>query len=404
MTRHLLTLLSLFFAFQSNASTFHTINIDGTNDFSPDETFAGTPTSTWYFTWDANNFYFGIDASDVGSNDASKWVQLYIDTDPSTPITGGTGSNTGVNYNTQMPDLPFSANYHLRWKADNSYTNMLDYNDGTNNWADDNTNSGNFGINAFQSGNFVEFSIPKASLGSPSNIHVSGSMINEQGGGEFTFFMFPSNNTANYDANHDHFYGFPISKSLFSPNTGSNLDNNLPVELTSFTAKPNKNKVDLSWQTAQEINNDFFQIERKVINSQIWDTIGKKQGAGDSDEEIRYNFTDTKPVNGINFYRLKQTDFDGQFEYSEMVSAEIRNAISIDIFPNPTASELTIITPLDFTEGEIRLFDTSGRLVISTSVNERNYLNLSDLSSGIYFFRLLDKNGNVVAEDKVRKL
>ena len=109
-------------------------------------------------------------------------------------------------------------------------------------------------------------------------------------------------------------------------------------------------------------------------------------------------------MNGTNFYRLKQIDFDGQFEYSEMVSAEIRKTISIDIFPNPTASNLTIVAPDDFTNGEIQLYDASGKLVISTAINERNYLNLSDLNSGIYFFRLLNENGNVVAEDKVRKL
>ncbi len=196
--------------------------------------------------------------------------------------------------------------------------------------------------------------------------------------------IFDSDNGANY-------------KASFSVNI-------LPVDLTSFSANSEKNQVTLNWQTAQEINNDFFQIERKTIQNQEWEIIGKEQGEGNSEITVRYSFTDTKPANGLNYYRLKQTDFDGQFEYSEMVSVEIRNTISIDVFPNPTASELTIVTPNDFTKGEIRLFDAMGKMVLSNSINERNYLNLNDLNSGIYFFKVLDENGNIVAEDKVRKL
>ena len=196
---------------------------------------------------------------------------------------------------------------------------------------------------------------------------------------------------------------------IFDSDNGANYKapftvNILPVDLTSFTANANKNTVDLNWQTAQEINNDFFQIERRTDQSQNWKVIGKEQGEGNSETTVYYTFTDTKPANGINYYRLKQTDFDGQFEYSEMVRAEIRNTILIDIFPNPTASNLTVVAPNNFTRGQIRLFDAMGRMVLSSSINERNYLNLSDLNSGIYFFRLLDENGNVVAEDKVRKL
>ena len=196
---------------------------------------------------------------------------------------------------------------------------------------------------------------------------------------------------------------------IFDSDNGANYKasfsiNLLPVDLTSFSAKSEKNQITLNWQTAQEINNDFFQIERKTTQSREWETIGQELGKGNSEITVDYAFIDKRPANGINYYRLKQIDFDGQFEYSEMVSAEIRTTISIDIFPNPTASELTIVAPNDFTQGEIRLFDAMGRMVISSSINERNYLNLSNLNSGIYFFKLLDENGNMVAEDKLRKL
>lgn len=82
------------------ATTYNTITIDGTNDFDADEAVSGTSGSTWYFTWDENNFYFGVNASDVDDNSSTKWVVLYIDSDPQLTPTNGTGSTAGVTYNT----------------------------------------------------------------------------------------------------------------------------------------------------------------------------------------------------------------------------------------------------------------------------------------------------------------
>jgi len=197
------------------AQTPHTITIDGTNDFAANEDVPGTSGSTWYFTWDANNFYFGVTASDVAANSATKWAWLYLDTDPQQTPLSGLGSSTGVNYNTQTPGLPFRADFHFRWRTDNTYVNMLDWNNGTSSWTDDNTGSGNFGIAAFQSGTFVEFKIPRASLGSPSQVYVCGAMINEQGGAESTFFLVPSSNGPDgYDKDFANYFGFPLVNNI----------------------------------------------------------------------------------------------------------------------------------------------------------------------------------------------
>ena len=118
----------------------HTIIIDGTNDFASDEDVPGSSGSTWYFSWDATNFYFGINGSpDVGGGSSTKWVVLNIDSDPD----GANGSNAGVLYNTQQPTLPFKADFQYRWKTDGTYANMLDWNNGTSSWTDDNTGNNN---------------------------------------------------------------------------------------------------------------------------------------------------------------------------------------------------------------------------------------------------------------------
>jgi len=126
----LLTMLLITaFSFITTGQTPHTIAIDGVNDFNIlNEEIAGTSGSKWYSTWDANKIYFGIDATDVNSNSGQKWVLLYIDTDPQLNPTSGNGTSTGINYNTQQPGLPFNADFHFRWKADGTYSNIQKWN------------------------------------------------------------------------------------------------------------------------------------------------------------------------------------------------------------------------------------------------------------------------------------
>lgn len=121
-------------------------------------------------------------------------------------------------------------------------------------------------------------------------------------------------------------------QSTVSPLTQSNLgaaelffncDNcgvALPIELISFEAKLNtNNQVDIFWATASEQNNDFFTIERST-DGLNWEIVTTVAGAGNSINRIDYHAYDARPVSGISYYRLKQTDFDGAFEYSYIVS------------------------------------------------------------------------------------
>ena len=98
----------------------------------------------------------------------------------------------------------------------------------------------------------------------------------------------------------------------------------LPVELTSFAGTLNGNTVTLNWQTATETNNSGFAIERSSSSpGAIWDKIGFVEGNGTSTETKNYSFADKNLLSGKYSYRLKQIDFDGSFEYSEIVNVDV---------------------------------------------------------------------------------
>lgn len=127
----------------------------------------------------------------------------------------------------------------------------------------------------------------------------------------------------------------------FSPFTfGSQAENYnvnpLPIELISFDVKPNGNKVDLTWVTASEINNDYFTIER-TIDGLNYEALGTVQGNGNSNGIINYASEDNIPYDGISYYRIKQTDFDGKYTYSDLKMVNFGKDVDLtfNIYPNP---------------------------------------------------------------------
>jgi hypothetical protein len=118
----------------------------------------------------------------------------------------------------------------------------------------------------------------------------------------------------------------------------------LPVELTSFTAKVSKGSVLLNWSTATEINNQGFEIERKTEEGQFT-TIGQVIGNGTTTERKEYSYNDTQVQSGKYYYRLKQVDFDGSFEYSNEILADISAPLEFALnqnYPNPFNPATTI--------------------------------------------------------------
>ncbi|QQS35730.1 MAG: T9SS type A sorting domain-containing protein [Ignavibacteriales bacterium] len=172
----------------------------------------------------------------------------------------------------------------------------------------------------------------------------------------------------------------------------------VPVELTSFTAVVNDNSVTLNWSTATESNNKGFDIERKISNG-TFEKISFVPGFGTTTENKSYIYKDENVQPGNYVYRLKQTDFDGTFEYSPEVEAEVKAPAAFGLeqnYPNPFNPSTTISWQLAVqSRVTIKLFNSLGQ-EISTLVDEvqeadKHSLQFnagSDLPSGIYFYRI----------------
>ena len=129
----------------------------------------------------------------------------------------------------------------------------------------------------------------------------------------------------------------------FSEHAVGGGDSPLPIELLSFEATLEEQVVDLAWKTATEINNDFFTVERSD-NGVEFEEVLKADGAGNSNVVLDYFETDYEPLSGVSYYRLKQTDYDGQYSYSDIVVVSTENPendegeenLDFTVFPNPS--------------------------------------------------------------------
>jgi hypothetical protein len=178
-------------------------------------------------------------------------------------------------------------------------------------------------------------------------------------------------------------------------NTGilASMSNPLPIELISFDGKLSAGTVDLFWVTASEINNDFFTVERSndAVNFSLIGTVK----ANNTTIRSNYYLTDGSPFKGTNYYRLKQTDFNGSYTYSSIVSIDFSDAIVFSVYPNPKTQEQSLSVSLDKVYGvdiKLTIYDVTGKLVHNVVIDLRNkkevILDNLILASGIYVVRL----------------
>ncbi len=168
----------------------------------------------------------------------------------------------------------------------------------------------------------------------------------------------------------------------------------LPVELVSFKALQKAENVQLTWQTASEMNNLGFEIERSM-DAVNWRQIAFLSGQGTTDEEHTYSFTDWRPLTGVNYYRLKQVDFDGSFTYSRIINVDMRrHGSNFTIFPNPAKSSVTLIFDSKQTgDATLSLYDFTGRLVKLDAFSVegsgfRTEIGLESLTAGVYLAKM----------------
>ncbi|MEN0004741.1 MAG: GEVED domain-containing protein [Bacteroidota bacterium] len=165
----------------------------------------------------------------------------------------------------------------------------------------------------------------------------------------------------------------------------------LPVEYVSFLAKANEKYNTLEWVTETEIDNEWFVIERMQPSTNTFEPIGKIPGSGTSISTLFYDWIDWAPLTGKNLYRLKQIDYDGAYDYSDVVAVEWGDAsdISVKVFPNPAKGTLYVHSNRAFTNlSEVRVFNSMGQAmpVYWSRINGDNQLELqvSHLPKGIY--------------------
>lgn len=180
----------------------------------------------------------------------------------------------------------------------------------------------------------------------------------------------------------------------------------LPVEFTVFTATLKDNKsVTLNWTTATELNNDYFSVE-KSTNGLSFSEIGKKKGAGSSSAEKKYEFTDNSPHMGVSYYRIKQTDFDGKFDYSDVVAVSFEKqsdgSCILKVYPNPCPGQCNVSLS-DCLEGEnseivVEIVDALGNKIHQhlpyrdTDGSFNFYMdNMNALAPGIYIVKAVSE-------------
>ena len=184
-----------------------------------------------------------------------------------------------------------------------------------------------------------------------------------------------------------------------------------PVEFLNVTAHQKGSGVAIDWATASEINNKYFDVERSTDAGTSWSVVATTPSKGNGGSTKTYAGYDARPVPGVNYYRIRQVDFDGTSKYSTTVTFKL-NIIKTDVsvLANPFNTNITV----DFlsTKNQVvssRLFDMAGRQVLSTQLNiskgstRKIIEGVSSLNRGIYILHIIDESGSIIYNDKLIK-
>jgi hypothetical protein len=195
------------------------------------------------------------------------------------------------------------------------------------------------------------------------------------------------------------------NKEIAQFSTGGNTDSNndfglwggaLPVTWLTFDGNYLGEAIQLSWSTGSEENNSHFEVERSLDGSD-WEVINTVTGAGTSSQVNTYQSIDENPHQTINYYRLKQIDFDGAFDYSKTIvmSKELSKSFNLNVFPNPAKDHITVSWSKSHRNGRLEITDLNGRVLQSLGTDQEGNMHRFDLSNydqGVYFVRFATDN------------
>lgn len=201
------------------------------------------------------------------------------------------------------------------------------------------------------------------------------------------------------------FHNINSFSSFVYVSSTSTMSDVLPVTLLYFAAEAKGSEALLSWGTAKEQQNKGFEIERST-DGKNWNRIGfvaSRATGGNSNTRIDYAFTDKAPLEGKNFYRLKQIGLDGNDNYSQVSMVVFDPAKGIKVYPNPVSSRLTVDGL--YTACSIKVVNSTGQVLKTLKVpagTQRQEINMAGLASGLYFIHLVNEQG-IINTFKVMK-
>lgn len=177
----------------------------------------------------------------------------------------------------------------------------------------------------------------------------------------------------------------------------SSTNNILPVKLTSFTAVAKANIVGLSWETATEVNNRGFGVE-KSIDGRAWSELTFVNASPSNVNGAKYSAVDLAPIQGMNFYRLRQTDLDGKFSFSAVRQVNFNGmADVISVYPNPSKGFVNVLVNPSSKKVNYSITNTTGRSLksgILLTDGTVNKVNIQGLPAGVYMLQVTDENGS----------
>lgn len=181
----------------------------------------------------------------------------------------------------------------------------------------------------------------------------------------------------------------------------SDKTNALPIKLVSFTANLVNGATQLQWITAQEINSSYFEVQRSQ-DGNSFEKLLTVPAHGNSSSPITYNAVDNAPFDGVNFYRLKEADMDGNFSFSSVVRVNVKNEDSYMVFPNPVSGTFYLHINLQKAKKTfIGLYDVRGRMLqqkeaaLNAGTNQLEW-NIGAYAKGTYFLRSSDNSMPVI--------
>ncbi len=168
----------------------------------------------------------------------------------------------------------------------------------------------------------------------------------------------------------------------------------LPVELLEFSAAADENKIKIAWQTASENNNNYFTLEKSKNGIEFSD-LKRIPGAGDSHSLTAYSFNDDDPEAGINYYRLRQTDFNSNEKVFKVIGINYRKMKALQFHDMPFHEELEFsFTPLSCNEYQISIYSASGiklyseKRMLEADVQQEITVRPYSLKPGVYFLEM----------------